>query len=90
MPNRADCGEFNCGNKCFMIINPSFLMKSFINESRFAPVGETVSRGLGFIDPFTTNDRSIRRSWNQLLGLILYQHIEFILHSFYPFRLLGG
>ena len=60
----TNCGDFNDWAECFVVINPSLLMKSFSNEACFVSVRDTVKRGLGFIDPFTSNDRSIGRSWD--------------------------
>ena len=67
----ANSGDFNDWTKCFMIINSCLLVESFSNKAGFVPVRDTVKRGLDFRDPFTSNDRSIGGSWDELPCLIL-------------------
>ena len=79
VPLLADCkcqeklnsGGFNDRTEGFVIINPSLLMKTFCDEAGFVAKRSTSKRGLGFVDPFTANDRVMKRSRNELPHLIL-------------------
>ena len=67
---KSDGGGFNDGTKGFVIVDSTFLVEAFGDETGFITKGRTSKRRLGFVDPFATNDRMMKRSRNKLPHLI--------------------
>ena len=64
-------GGFDKGTEGFVIVDSTFLVEAFGDETSFVTEGSTGKWRLGFIDPFASNDRVMKGSRNKLPCLIL-------------------
>ena len=68
---KLDGGGFNNRTEGFMIVDSTFLVEAFGDETGFVTERGTGKWRLGFVDPFASNDRVMKGSRNELPCLVL-------------------